>query len=218
MWSLKKRNWWWKKTRLLIKVDWFFQFITKTIYICKTFFRLISLLLSRRRRKSPQRPMLSLHKIQQSLLLLSTLLAAFHRSEKTVWLPACSISSRDYSSSAAISSDSLTVSPQWNSPLTGLSSSLEAEIRPFICGLSHPMSIMKKLRPWQFIRWRPNTNLLLATWPFHPIAVASSAVAGTRSYSFTALSRKNWYCISFKYLLMSLIGNICILTGSSAAH
>ena len=132
-------------------------------------------------------PMRSLHHVQQSLLL-SVLLAAFHRSEKNVSLPV--VNSRD-SSSAAISSDTLEISSPWNSPLTGLLLSLVAEIKPFFCGLSAIAKKRSKPQYQQFIRWRPNTNRMFTAWRFHPIAVASSVVARTRRCSFTTLARKN---------------------------
>ncbi len=104
--SMKKRNW--IKTRhSLIYIDLFICIflLTKLIFVW-CFLRFLSmLLLDQRKRKIRQRPIRPLHQFKR-LLLLSTLLKAFHRSEKTVSLPV--VSSRD-SSSAAISSDSLTL-------------------------------------------------------------------------------------------------------------
>ena len=161
----------------------------------------------RQRKRSHQIPVSMqplVHQIQQSLLLmLVASLAAFHRSKKTVSLPVVS-NSRD-SSSAANSSDTLTVSSPWNSPLKDLSSCLEVQIRPCDFGLYHSMTRMKKLRSrHQLIRWRPNTNQVWSAWPFHPIAVASSVVASTRRSSFMTLARKNstW---NFNYILVTLL-------------
>jgi len=50
----------------------------------------------------------------------------------------------------------------------------------------------EKLRSRQLIKRKPlNTIRLLAAWPFHPIAVASSVAASTQRSLFTALARKN---------------------------
>ena len=148
-----------------------------------------SLLLRRRRRKSHQRPVPIrplLLQLQRPMLLSILLLAAFYRSEKIFSL--AEVDNRNYFS-AATSSDTLTASSPWNSPLTDLLSSLQVQIRPFVCGL---FSLMKKHRAGhQFMRWGPNTNPLLAVWPFHLTTVASLAVVLTRKSSFATLARKN---------------------------
>ena len=99
--------------------------------------------------------MRSLHQMHQSLLLSVQLVSSF---KENCFAARFVVNNRD-SSSAAISSDTLTALPPSNSPLMCDSSSLVASIRPSDCGLSLLTSLLKKPRH-QFIRWRPNTNPL----------------------------------------------------------